>query len=143
MLGISVVVTLIGVVATWFILIRRVEKLRIFVSDGLETFQEEVGAQLKPVLDLNSKAMSIIGTQGAEVRKVKAAERMIATGIMDDNKLVMDGVRQIFPKLGDYLDENPEVVMDLLPRLKQMYSQVQENDGKGYTSKPHPFRDEV
>lgn len=141
MLIVSVWVSVVAAFITWFLLNRRVKKLQDFVSTGLTTFQDEVGAQLKPVLDLNSKAMSIIGTQGAEVKKVKAAEKMIATGLMDDNKLVMDGVRQIFPKLGDYLDENPEVVMDLLPRLKQMYTQVQGNELSGQSRK-HPFSTE-
>lgn len=127
MLGISVLVGSLSLGISLTLLHLRMKKLQKFTSDGIKTLTEGIEAQLKPVLETNSRAMSIIGTQGAEVKKHKAAERMIAKGIMGDNKMVMDGVRALFPQLADYIDENPEVGLELLPKVKQLYDQYQGN----------------
>lgn len=138
-LGICLGISSLSLGITLTLLNRRVKTLREFVKNGLEAFTDDLEEQLKPILETNSRAMSIIGTQGAEVKKFKAAERMLSQGLLEDNKLVIDGLRAVFPRLGEYIDENPEVGIELLPRIQKIISNYQETTSP-YQSRSHPFR---
>ncbi len=124
----------------WFERKKADEMLEVIIrSSGqalIDTIQESIQSQLDPILETNSRAMGIIGSIGAQTKKVQMVERQVQQAIQDDLPISPDMIRSFSPSLADTLEEYPE----LLPKALQAYQKITGGDlgGQG-TRRKHPF----
>lgn len=102
----------------------------------IETIQGSIQDQLGPILETNSRAMGIIGSIGAQTKKVQMVERQVMEAIQDDLPITPDMIRSFSPSLADTLEEYPE----LLPKAIQAYQKITGGSTPGGSrSRAHPF----
>ena len=108
--------------------------------------RDHVDAELEPLIKKVNKAFGLRGEQGAAAKKLKTAEKYLVQDVLDaENPMVMAALEAVSPRTKEYLEENPELVMQLLPRLKALQSIDGFNPldifspGSSTTSKKHPF----
>ena len=65
----------------------------------IDTIQESITGQLDPILEVNSRAMSIIGTIGAQTKKVQVVERQVMKAVQEDLPITPDMIRSFSPSL--------------------------------------------
>ena len=107
----------------------------------IETISASIEEQLDPILEVNSRAMSIIGTIGAQTKKVQMVERQVLKAVQEDLPITPDMIRSFSPSLADTLDEYPE----LIPKAIQAYQKFTGGGGdlsSGVRARRHPLREE-
>jgi len=88
-------------------------------SEAIQTRVTSIREEVQALLDtefeqfrpLISRAMSIAGNAGAQVKKTQAFERQLIETIQDDLPITPDMVRAFSPQLGDMVDENPRLLV--------------------------------
>lgn len=86
------------------------------LDEGLEKIRES----LKPVIDGNSRAMGAISGLADSTKMDKAIERRIGQDLIGQNDDVIEMIRMAFPRVAEYVDEHPEAITKLLPRLNTL-----------------------
>ncbi|GAI10471.1 unnamed protein product [marine sediment metagenome] len=86
----------------------------------LEQGIEDINVQLEPIINANSRAMGAISSLSDETKMDKALERRIGQDMMGQNEDVLEMIRMAFPKVAEYVDEHPEAITKLLPRLNTL-----------------------
>ena len=85
------------------------------VTTGFEDIIKEVQGLLDTEFEqfrpLISRAMSIAGSAGAQVKKTQAFEKQLIETIQDDLPITPGMVRAFSPALGDMVDENPRLLV--------------------------------
>lgn len=85
------------------------------VQTRILSIREEVQALLDREFEefrpLISRAMSIVGSAGAQVKKTQAFEKELIETIQDDLPITPEMVRAFSPQLGDMVDENPRLLV--------------------------------
>ena len=106
-------------------------------EDLLEVVREHLETEFAQFRPLISRAMSIAGNAGQVAKKVQAFEREAIKAVQDDLPITPDMIRSFSPKLGEMIDENPE----LLFKGREVLMKILGQDGNtaNTTSKPHPF----
>ena len=148
LLGSIAISSLISVLCAFFI----VKNSREGISEEFQTtlikVNEDIQTTLKPILDTNSRAMGIISAKSVDARQLKKAENLLSEGIIEQNQLLLQGIEAVSPQLSEYLTENPDVILGLLPRLQAILQKSGVNLGdlsgnplspSPATSSPHPF----
>ena len=101
------------------------------IEEGLVSEVEQVGlglrdhvnAELEPLIKKVNKAFGLRGEQGAAAKKLKTAEKYLVQDVLDaKNPVLMAALEAVSPRTKEYLEENPELVMQLLPRLEALQS---------------------
>jgi len=96
-------------------------KLNILGSElnsGLETIYQD----LDPIIKANSRAMGAISSLSDDTKQDKAIERRIGQDLIAQNEDVVEVIRMAFPRVSEYIDEHPEALTKLMPRLNQLLS---------------------
>ncbi|GAJ24117.1 unnamed protein product, partial [marine sediment metagenome] len=88
------------------------------LQDGIK----DINKQLEPIINANSRAMGAISSLSDDTKMDKALERRIGQDMMGQNEDVLEMIRMAFPKVAEYIDEHPEAITKLLPRLNTLIS---------------------
>ena len=92
------------------------------LDQQLEEGLEEIRESLKPVIDGSSRAMGAISSIADSTKMDKALERRIGQDMIGQNDDVLEMIRMAFPRVAEYVDEHPEAITKLLPRLNTLIS---------------------
>lgn len=121
----SIIISLICLVLTIF-LWKKIEKKTFNILDSLDselkTGLESVSEQLDPIIKANSRAMGAISSLSDDTKMDKALERRIGQDLLGQYDDVLEIVRMTFPNVSAYIDEHPEAVTKLMPRLNSLIS---------------------
>lgn len=94
------------------------ENLDTQLKKGLE----DVGSQLEPILTANSRAMGAISSLSDDTKMDKALERRIGQDLLGQNEDIFEMVKMAFPRVAEYVEDRPEALSKLLPRLNTLIS---------------------
>ena len=111
------------------------------------SLREHVNTELEPLIKNVNKAFGLRGKQGAAANKLKAAEKYLVQDVLDaKNPMIMAALEAVSPRTKEYLEQNPELVMQLIPRLQALQSiegfsplDLFKPPGSSGSSKKHPF----
>ena len=115
-----------------------VDLLKSGIQAAIDTVNTSLTDQLDPILKTNSQAMGIIGSIGAQTKKAQAVEREVFSAIKEDLPITPDMIRQFSPKLGDMLEENPQMIGTAIQAYNKIMGGGQPTD-QSYSSRPHPL----
>jgi len=92
--------------------------IRHELEKGLDAVYEDV----KPILTANSRAMGAISSLSDDTKQDKAIERRIGQDLIAQNEDVVEVIRMAFPRVSEYIDDHPEAITKLMPRLNTLLS---------------------
>jgi len=104
----------------------------------LDRVQEQLNQEFEQYRPLISRSMTLAANAGAQAKKVQAFEREVMRAVQDDLPITPEMIRAFSPKLGDMVDENPELLIkgrDILQKVLGGGVQLNTNNA----SRPHPF----
>ena len=147
---ISLVIAVIGVIiaiySVWRVGIIE-ESLVSEVQDVSTGLRGHIDAELEPLIKKVNKAFGFKALESSDSRQLKKAEGMIIQDVLNSqDPLLMGLIDMVSPATKEYLEENPSLIVELIPRL-QALSQVEgfnifdllkppgDKGGRG----PHPF----
>ena len=108
------------------ILWKRLEKSTVstleVIDSSMQKGLKQVYEDLEPVMNASSRAMGAISSLSDDTKQDKAIERRIGQDLMSQNEDVLEVIRMAFPRISEYIDEHPEAVTKLMPRLNQLIS---------------------
>lgn len=84
---------------------------------------QDINSGLEPLKIAVSRSMGIIGEKGHNTQKLKRAEKYIAQDLIDSqDPLILAALDALSPngKARGYLEENPDLILQLLPRLQAL-----------------------
>ena len=120
-----IALTLASLGFTFFYVNRASKQTRITLDDlGLQLNKgiEDINTQLEPITKVNSQAMGYFQSLGDSTRVENTLDRRIGLDVMDQYGDIIEGIRMAFPRVAEYLDDRPEAVTKLLPRLNTLIS---------------------
>lgn len=87
---------------------------------------EQIETELDPIIKANSRAMGAISSLSNSTKMDNALERRLGQDMMDQaiGKYgdVFELVKVAFPRVAEYIEENPEAMTKLIPRLNTLLS---------------------
>jgi len=86
----------------------------------LNTLDNELKEVLQPINEKISKSYSHLGTQGAHAKQVKALDKRIAQDMINLQDPMIKAGLDMFPNVREYVEKNPDLLLELLPRLQQL-----------------------
>lgn len=113
---VSLIISLICLLLTLY-LSKRVKE---GVFNRLNELQEEFGVILKPIIDTNSRAMGAISSLSDDTKMDQTLERRIGQDLMSQNEDILEVIQMAFPRVAEYIEERPEAISKLMPRLNQL-----------------------
>ena len=120
-----IVSTLLSLLFTVF-LVKRASRGTRSALEGLDSQLkqglEDINEMLKPIINGNSRAMGAISGLADSTKQDKALERRIGQDLMGQNDDVLEMIRMAFPRVAEYVDEHPEAITKLMPRLNTLIS---------------------
>lgn len=116
----AVAVSLISLLLTFYLSKKQSETLKEAVFERLTVIKGEFEEVLQPILVTNSRAMGAISGLSNETKMDQALERRIGQDLMGQNEDVLEVIKMAFPSVSEYIDEHPEAVVKLMPRLNQL-----------------------
>ena len=117
------VATIVSLGFTIFYVNRASKQTRITLNSlGVELNQgiQDLNDQLDPIMKTNSKAMGYFQSMSDDTHIEKTLDRRIGQDMMDQYGDILEGVRMAFPRVAEYLDDRPEAITKLLPRLNTL-----------------------
>jgi hypothetical protein len=111
------------------------------VQEGLKSNAESIQSWISDNQSKISRAHSIIGSQGADKKRIMQGERLLNAEIYKQSP-ILDAVKSfVSPTFSDWMDNNPDIVMELAPRIQQIMSNMPQNAeySESSESRPHPF----
>ena len=115
--------------------------LKEAVTAGLKVNSQAITAFFEEQKGKIQRAHSIIGSQGGDVRKLKQGEKLLSQSLIQ-NSPVIDAVMSsglLSPGMQDWIDNNPDLVMQLLPKFQAVLGQMTQNSQNSSVNQPHPF----
>ena len=111
------------------------------VKKGLKINSKAIQSFIEDNKGNIQRAHSIIGSQGAEKRRLMQGEKLVSTEIYRANPILDLVKNSLSPELTDWLDSNPDLIMEIMPKISQIMGQMPKD--AEYTasseSTPHPF----
>ena len=83
---------------------------------------QDINSQLEPIMKTNSQYMGHIQSLGENTRIETTLDRKIGLDTMDQYGDIMEGIKLAFPRVAEYLEDRPEAITKLLPRLNTLIS---------------------
>lgn len=126
---------------------RMVNKREEAIVEMLEAFINETKEQIDPIVKTNSRAMGMIADKSVTVRQEKSAMKALGQDLIDNNEMIISAVEMVSPLFAEKLRGNPQMVVSLLPQIKQILGNTDPDFLKnltggiqgGKTFKGHPF----
>jgi len=88
------------------------------LTEGIEA----INTDIKPLTDAVSRSMGAVSSLADSAHMEKALDRRIGLDTMDQYGDIIEGIRMAFPRVAEYIDERPEAITKLLPRLNTLIS---------------------
>lgn len=121
----SLLFSIVSLLLTYF-LWRRLEKSALSKLEGLalelETGLKGIYTDMEPVVNASSRAMGAISNLSDDTKMDKALNRRIGQDLIAQNEDVLEVIAMAFPRVSEYIDEHPEAVTKLMPRLNTLLS---------------------
>ena len=118
-LVISIVLSCFGMLFALFYVNRVSKGIRISLDEHKDSIFN-INSQLKPIISNNARTMSIIQNMGNDIRIEKTLDRKIGEDMIGQYSDIIEGVRLAFPQVAEYIDERPEAIIKLMPRLQTL-----------------------
>ncbi|MBA7646664.1 hypothetical protein ES703_54430 [subsurface metagenome] len=83
---------------------------------------QDINSQLDPIMKTNSRAMGHLQSLGDDTRIENTLDRKIGLDLKDQYGDIYEGIKLVFPRVAEYLDDRPEAITKLLPRLNTLIS---------------------
>ncbi len=91
------------------------ESLGTQLTQGIQ----DINTQLEPIILTNSRSMGVISRLGDDGKMEKALDRRIGVDIIAQNEDVLEVIKLAFPNVSEYIEEHPEAITKLMPRIQQ------------------------
>jgi len=114
----SLILTLILWKKAWDFMLSKLEELGLELKSGLESVYKDI----EPIIVANSRAMGAISSLSDDTKQDKAIERRMGQDLIAQNEDVVEVIRMAFPRVSEYIDEHPEAVTKIMPRLNALLS---------------------
>lgn len=121
----SFLISIIGLLLTIFLWKRiqnstlsKLEQLASELNTGLEGIYKDI----EPVITASSRAMGAISNLSDDTKMDKALNRRIGQDILAQNEEVLEVIKIAFPRVSEYMEEHPEAITKLMPRLNTLLS---------------------
>jgi len=146
----SVLIAIISVVIAIISVYRvgKIEKELVSQVEGVgESLRIHIDTELEPLIKKVNKAFGFKALESHDSRALKKAEGLIIQDVLDtQDPLLMGLLDMISPATKEYLEENPSLIVDLIPRL-QALSQIEgfsildllKPSGTGSDNRKHPY----
>ena len=92
------------------------------LDSKMDSALEKVNADLEPIINASSRAMGAISHLSDDTKMDKALERRLGQDLISQNEDVLEIIQMAFPRVSEYIDEHPEAVTKLMPRLNALIS---------------------
>ena len=92
------------------------------IDANMKTGLDSIYADLEPIRNASSRAMGAISSLSDDTKQDKAIERRIGQDLIAQNDDVLEVIRMAFPRVSEYIDEHPEAITKLMPRLNTLLS---------------------
>jgi len=106
------------------ILWKRLEKSTVstleVIDSSMKKGLEQVYTDLAPVIDASSRALGAISSLSDDTKMDKALERRIGQDLIGQNEDILEVIKMAFPRVSEYIEERPEAVTKLMPRLNAL-----------------------
>ena len=125
---------------SYYMIQRNNRLLKEAVTDGLKTNSKAISSWIEQNQSKIQRAHSIIGSQGGDVKKLKQGEKLLSQSLLQ-NSPVIDAVMSsglLSPGMQDWIDNNPDLVMQLIPKFQAVLGQMTQNT-QNSSNQPHPF----
>ena len=96
----------------------KLEGLASELNSGLEAIYKD----LEPITHASSRAMGAISSLSDDTKMDKAIERRLGQDLLTQNEDILEVVKMAFPRVSEYIEEHPEAVTKLMPRLNTLLS---------------------
>ena len=114
--------------------------LKEAVTNGLKVNSKAISSWIEANKGKIQRAHSIIGSQGSDANKLKQGEKLLSQSLIQ-NSPVIDAVMSsglLSPGMQDWIDKNPDLVMQLIPKFQAVLGQMS-NNSPNSSNQPHPF----
>ena len=125
---------------SYYMIQRNNRLLKEAVTNGLKVNSQAISAWIEQNQSKIQRAHSIIGSQGGDVKKLKQGEKLLSQSLLQ-NSPVIDAVISsglLSPGMQDWIDNNPDLVMQLIPKFQAVLGQMS-NNSPNSSNQPHPF----
>ena len=125
---------------SYYMIQRNNRLLKEAVTDGLKVNSQAISSWIEANQGKIQRAHSIIGSQGGDVMKLKQGEKLLSQSLLQ-NSPVIDAVMSsglLSPGMQDWIDNNPDLVMQLIPKFQAVLGQMS-NNSQNSSNQPHPF----
>ncbi|GAI37100.1 unnamed protein product [marine sediment metagenome] len=122
------------------------ETLTLELQDLAAATQSTFLEEIAPLKNLVNQSMGRMSAQGHEATQLKTAEKYISEDILEaQDPMIIAALEILSPRTKDYLDENPGVIMKLIPRFQALMATGDplgflKPDGGSTHGRLHPFR---
>jgi hypothetical protein len=126
---------------SYFLINRNNRLLKEAVTNGLKVNSQAISSWINENSSKIQRAHSIIGSQGGDVRKLKQGEKLLSQSLIQ-NSPVIDAVMSsglLSPGMQTWIDDNPDLVMQLLPKFQAVLGQMTQDSQNSSINRPHPF----
>jgi hypothetical protein len=110
-------ISLLGVIFLYFKIQKDLEELA-------ENLARELGEQLYDMLkglkNIPKEYYTDMGARGGATKQIKALDTRIAEDILGAQDPLIQAGLDMFPRVKEYIDENPHLLPQLIPRLKAL-----------------------
>jgi len=121
----SFLISIICLLLTYF-LWKNLEKKAVTQLEGLalelNTGLEGIYKDLEPITNASSRAMGAISSLSDDSKMDKALNRRIGQDLIGQNEDILEVIQIAFPRVSEYIEEHPEAVTKLMPRLNSLLS---------------------
>ena len=125
---------------SYYMIQRNNRLLKEAVTNGLKVNSKAISSWIEQNQSKIQRAHSIIGSQGGDVKKLKQGEKLLSQSLLQ-NSPVIDAVMSsglLSPGMQDWIDNNPDLVMQLIPKFQAVLGQMS-NNSPNSSNQPHPF----
>ncbi len=108
-----------------FLYVQRTQKASVLtvqtmIKGGINAYNDVLEEQLKPIIDASSRAMGTIAMKSADVRQERSAIRALGEDLIDQNEVMISAVEAISPLFAEKLRDNPNLIIQLMPRINAL-----------------------
>ena len=101
----------------WFKLPEIIDGYAQRVAEGLRAHVDE---EFKPMKNAVSRSMTQKSVAGVDARQVKAMNRRLGEDVINLQSPEVKVLLEMFPNAAAYVKENPDLIMELLPRIQAL-----------------------